>query len=126
LTNGDHHTNGNDFLERAKFFRDHVQTVLSLATGALVLSVTFIHDLAPEPQHIGRLRASWLLFVVCILLGLMYNYLLAIVADKANDYKILLDIISFFFHLTFLIALVYLTRFGLANLHPHIHPSPLT
>jgi hypothetical protein len=31
-------------LERAKFFRDHVATVLNLATGSLVLSVTFLHD----------------------------------------------------------------------------------
>ena len=29
-------------LERSKFFREHVQTILNLATGALVISVTFL------------------------------------------------------------------------------------
>jgi hypothetical protein len=40
----------NPLVERAKFFREHMTTVLNLATGALVLSVTFLQDQAGHLQ----------------------------------------------------------------------------
>ncbi|MGA8431643.1 MAG: hypothetical protein WB729_17600 [Candidatus Sulfotelmatobacter sp.] len=45
----------NELLERSKFFREHVASVLNLATGALVLSVTFLHN------EEGHLKQTWLL-----------------------------------------------------------------
>ncbi len=50
-------------LDKAKFFREHVQTILSLATGAFVLSVTFLHDITPKAQQVDYLRKSWAIFV---------------------------------------------------------------
>jgi hypothetical protein len=38
----------NSLLDRAKFFREHAAPVLNLATGWLVLSVTFLHDQAGQ------------------------------------------------------------------------------
>lgn len=104
-------------LERAKFFRDHVQTILSLATGSFVLSVTFLHDIAPKPQHADFLRRSWGIFVLTILLGLIYNYVLSIyVSVDAKKYGKLLSFISFLFHAAFVAATYYLLRFGISNL----------
>jgi hypothetical protein len=104
-------------LDRARFFREHVQTILSLATGSFVLSVTFLHDIAPRPQHADYLRISWGIFVLTILLGLIYNYVLSIyVTVEGKKYGTLLSIISFLFHLSFIAAIYYLLRFATDNL----------
>jgi hypothetical protein len=104
-------------LERAKFFREHVQTILSLATGSFVLSVTFLHDIAPKPQHADYLRRSWGIFVLTIVFGLIYNYVLSIyVRVEGKKYGNLLSFISFLFHSSFVAAIYYLLRFGSANL----------
>jgi hypothetical protein len=104
-------------LDRAKFFREHVQTILSLATGSFVLSVTFLHDIAPKAQHVEYLKMSWVVFVLTILLGLVYNYVLSIyVAVAGKKYGTLLSIISLFFHASFVAAICFLLRFGSANL----------
>jgi hypothetical protein len=104
-------------LDRAKFFREHVQTILSLATGAFVLSVTFLHDIAPKAQHVDYLRKSWWIFVLTILLGLIYNYVLSIyVVVEGKKYGTLLSGISFLFHASFVGAIYFLLRFGTANL----------
>jgi len=113
LANG----NTDPLLDRAKFFREHVQTILSLATGSFVLSVTFLHDIAPKPQHADYLRTSWGIFVLTIVLGLIYNYVLSIyVSVGGKSYGMLLSIISFLFHFSFVAAIYYLLRFGTANL----------
>ena len=104
-------------LERAKFFREHVQTILTLATGSFVLSVTFLHDIAPKPQQADDLRRSWAIFVASILLGLIYNYVLSVyVSVEGKKYGNLLSAISLLFHLSFVVAIYYLLRFGIANL----------
>lgn len=104
-------------LERAKFFREHVQTILSLATGAFVLSITFLHDIAPKAQRVDYLRTSWAIFVLTILLGLAYNYVLSIyVVVGGKKYGTVLNLISFAFHGAFVAAIYCMLRFGVANL----------
>ncbi len=104
-------------LERSKFYREHGQTIISLATGSFVLSVTFLHDIAPKAKGVNLLKTSWYLFVAAILLGLVYNYVLSIyVRVKGDKYGPLLTGISLFFHASFAIAMIYLLRFGTANL----------
>jgi hypothetical protein len=104
-------------LDKAKFFREHVQTILGLATGSFVLSVTFLHDIAPKAQHVEYLRTSWGIFVLTILLGLTYNYVLSIyVSVSGRKYGNLLSGISLLFHLSFVAAIYYMLRFGTANL----------
>ena len=103
-------------LERSKFFREHVQTILNLATGALVISVTFLNARARLLQR-ESLRFSWVLLVVTISPGLAYNYVLSIyVRREAKSYGRLLNGISLVFHIAFLAAMLFLLRFGLANL----------
>ncbi len=109
--------NPESLLEKAKFFREHVQTILNLAAGSFVLSVTFLHDIAPKTQHADYLRRSWFFFLVTILVGLLYNYVLSIyVSVSAKSYGTFLWIISAIFHLSFVVAIYYLFRFGIANL----------
>jgi hypothetical protein len=104
-------------LERAKFFRDHVATVLNLATGSLVLSVTFLHDKAGSLRDAWLLKRSWWFLLFSILFGVVYNYTLNVyVKEEAKRYRILLRVISFVFHVTFFVAICYLFRFGMKNI----------
>lgn len=104
-------------LERAKFFRDHVATVLNLATGSLVLSVTFLHDKAGNLRGGWLLRRSWWFLLVSILFGVAYNYTLNVyVKEEGDRYGLLLRIISFVFHAAFVVAVLYLFRFGMKNI----------
>jgi hypothetical protein len=79
--------------KRFEFFQDYVKTVLNLSTGALVLSVTFLHDIVgigsehgtPKPiQFRSLLGLTWILFLGSIFGALYYLYFHAI-ASKDNE-----------------------------------------
>lgn len=110
--------NTNDtLLERAKFFREHVSTVLNLATGSLVLSVTFLHEKADRLQQAWLLKRSWWLLMISVLSGVAYNYVLNLyVRQDGQRYGTLLKVLSFCFHFAFVVAMYYLLRFGLWNI----------
>ena len=63
-----------------KFSRDHIKTVLNLSTGALVLSITFLHEIigigsehgARRLQHGGLLGISWFGFLLSVFGCLFY------------------------------------------------------
>ena len=107
----------NSLLDRAKFFREHVATVLNLATGSLVRSVTFLHDQAGHLKQTWLVRRSWWFLFLAIFLGVAYNYVLnAYVQKEGARYGTLLKILSGLFHAMFVVAVCYLLRFGLWNL----------
>ena len=78
--------------KRFEFFQDYIKTVLSLSTGALLLSVTFLHDIIgigsehgpPKPiQSRNLLGTSWISFLVSVFGSLYYLYFHALAAkDK--------------------------------------------
>jgi hypothetical protein len=79
--------------KRFEFFQDYVKTVLNLSTGALILSVTFLHDIVGigsekgPPKAIyfrGLLGFAWLFFLGSIFGALYYLYFHAI-ASKDSD-----------------------------------------
>ncbi len=107
----------NPLIERAKFFREHMTTVLNLATGALVLSVTFLHDQAGHLQGMWLLQRSWLCLLVTIFCGVAYSYILDLyIKFKGSQYGVVLLVLSFAFHASFLVAICYLFRFGVRNI----------
>lgn len=109
---------GKFFLEKTKLFRDHIQGILALATGSLVLSVTFLHDKGNSISDTPDLRYSWIFFCATILMGVAYNYVLAIYTNKQRPFfKGLLTFFSSLFHGLFVVAVFFLARFGLSNLH---------
>ncbi|HEV2964255.1 MAG TPA: hypothetical protein VG649_20680 [Candidatus Angelobacter sp.] len=119
------------FLERAKFFREHVQTVINLATGSLVLSVTFLHDKSGTLKRTGCLKVSWAFLVAAIVFGSVYNYFLSLytkrhtkpseIEEYAKREKLervdalVLSLLSGIFHLLFVGALILVLLFGIAN-----------
>lgn len=103
-------------LERAKLFRDHAQSIITLSTGALALSVTFLHDIASNHLQGWLIQRSWIAFVLAVVFGILYDYvLLAYVRAKGKSYALLLGFLSILLHLFFLAGLVYMVRFAFAN-----------
>ena len=53
--------------------RDYDKTVLTLATGALAISATFAHDIAPQPAGGSTfwLGISWLLLLAAVITNLL-------------------------------------------------------
>jgi hypothetical protein len=47
--------------------RDFDKAVMTLAAGALGLSIAFIHDIAPDPTFVGVLAAAWAFFAASLL-----------------------------------------------------------
>ena len=79
--------------KRFEFFQDYIKTVLNLSTGALVLSVTFLHDIVglgsehgtPRPlQFRGLLALSWIFFLGSIFGALYYLYFHALAAKDSE------------------------------------------
>jgi hypothetical protein len=78
--------------KRFEFFQDYVKTVLNLSTGALVFSITFLHDIvglgsehgvAKPVQFRGLLGLTWISFLISIFGALYYLYFHALAArDK--------------------------------------------
>jgi uncharacterized BrkB/YihY/UPF0761 family membrane protein len=47
------------------------RSVMTLAGGALGISLAFVHDVAPKPRHVWVMGVSWLLFALSLLLILV-------------------------------------------------------
>lgn len=54
--------------------RDFDKAIMTLAAGALGLSIAFVHDLAPNPQTVAVLGVAWLMFAMS-LLAVMVSFL---------------------------------------------------
>lgn len=70
------------FSDIQKLFIDNAKTYVQLSSGALVLSIAFIHDVlgVRRDQPIPRdwwLVASWVFFLLSIMAGSFYQYSLA-------------------------------------------------
>lgn len=63
--------------------------ILTIASGVLALSLTFIREIAPQRIHIWILLLSWLCFSLCIL-AIMISFLLSMKAFQ--EQRIILKI----------------------------------
>jgi hypothetical protein len=61
--------------------------VAALSSGALALSITFVHQLAPNPHHAGYLLASWVLFAAALVASL-WSFLTSERAASAYYYAV--------------------------------------
>lgn len=81
--------------KRFELAEGYVKTVLGLSTGALVLSITFLHDIVGlgsegAPARIGwrcLLEGGWACLLVSVVASLFYLYHLAIAAKYASAYS---------------------------------------
>jgi hypothetical protein len=81
--------------KRFQLAEGFVKTVLNLATGALVLSVTFLHDIVgigSEKPHAQitctyLIGAAWIALLLSIAAALFYLYFLAVAAKFERGYS---------------------------------------
>jgi hypothetical protein len=50
------------------------RAIMTLSAGALAISITFVHDVAPHPRHTSVLGFSWLCFALSLLL-ILWSFL---------------------------------------------------
>jgi hypothetical protein len=67
---------------RQKATESFDRTVVTLAGGALAVSISFVHDLAPHPRHGWLMGVAWSGFCVSLLL-ILGSYLTSIGAHDA-------------------------------------------
>ena len=81
--------------KRFELAEGYVKAVLSLSTGALVLSVTFLHDIvgmgseaAPKSMEWkGMIAGAWFALLVSVVAALFYLYHLALAAKYEKEFK---------------------------------------
>ncbi len=79
--------------KRYDIFQDYIKTVLNLSTGALVLSITFLHEIIGVGSEHGAhalrygyfLGISWIAFLISVLGCLFYLYFLALASNAQRD-----------------------------------------
>ena len=106
-----------------EFFQDYIKTVLGLATGALVLSITFLHDViglggegSNHPaKHIRVLGASWICLLLSVLSALVYLYFHALASRDEDTESWPLDAGAWVACSGLLAGLVLLSIFGWLN-----------
>jgi hypothetical protein len=110
--------------KKFEIFGEYVRTVLNLSTGALVLSVTFLHDIvglggegkSPVVVHANKLlAASWLGFLISVVGCLLYLYFLALWAEGKRDCSKQLVAGNILGLGGFLVGLIFLAIFGWLN-----------
>src|SRR5258707_313980 len=81
--------------KRVELFQDYIKTVLNLATGALVVSVTFLHEIIGlgEKEMSKPLRdpvllgLSWTTYLVSVMGSLLYLYFLSLSVKYPGRYS---------------------------------------
>lgn len=111
--------------KRYEIFGEYVRTVLSLSTGSLVLSITFLHDVAgiggehasPHPlRHPYFLGVSWIGFLVSTAGCLFYLYFLALSSNEEKDCGWQMALGNLAGLSGFAVGLIFLGLFGWLNI----------
>jgi hypothetical protein len=113
--------------KRAEFFRDFMTTVLSLSTGAIVFSVTFLHDVvytgertpgtpAGFIRHSGLLTGGWLTLLAGVVASLIYLFFHALSTKYESAFSNLMTAAAVAGILGLLTGLFLLVLFAMKNL----------
>jgi hypothetical protein len=107
---------------------DFDKAVMTLSGGALALSITFVHEVAPNPTNTGLLGLAWGFFaasLACVFAsllttqGTLVGRIAAIDANKPWGFSLLgtvTTILGVLAGVTFLIGLVMLSMFAHHNI----------
>lgn len=113
--------------KRAEFFRDFIQTVLQLAAGSVVFSVTFLHDilrvgenspghLPTVARHAPLIFTGWATLLVSVIASVGYLYFHAVSTKYESAYSGRMNLTAAVAILGLVIGLILLVCFGYENL----------
>jgi hypothetical protein len=108
--------------------RDYDKAVLTLAAGALVISITFIHNIAPHPKDTAFVLAAWLLLaatLVIVVISLLTSQSALLGAindhdahkDSGKQRGMLMTVLNIAAGSTFILGVVSLIVFAVLNLN---------
>jgi hypothetical protein len=108
--------------------RDYDKALLTLAAGALVISITFIHNIAPHPKDTGFVLVTWVLFaatLVAVVTSLLTSQRELLSAIKDHDAGKVADnqrgnvttVLNIVAGVAFLLGVASLIVFALFNLN---------
>lgn len=107
---------------RNNAIRSLEKTLVTLSSGAIILSITFLHDIAPHPKQLVWMIISWSLFFLSLLL-LLFVFLLGVYACergmKGKDTKrfaLLLQFLEWTSLFLFISGSVFFAVFAVVNL----------
>jgi hypothetical protein len=63
-------------------FKSHVDALVTVASGVLVLSITLSQGNTSKPLDMGLLKITWVILAVSILFGVIYSYTLTHLASR--------------------------------------------
>ena len=107
--------------------RDFDTAIRALSGGALAISLTFVHDIAPHPHHNWTLAAAWCLFVLALAVnlwsfltsarasGAMLRVMLDAETDSLPESRIT-DWLNWLAMAAFVCGVVFLVLFTVLNL----------
>jgi hypothetical protein len=113
--------------KRAEFFRDSMKTALSLATGAIVFSVTFLHDFIPAggssagnsaaaPRGEYYLIAAWMTLLASVIASVLYLFFHALSTKYDDAFSWQMTTAAVAGNALLLVGLSLLVWFGVRNL----------
>jgi hypothetical protein len=113
-----------EFLSILEHFKAHVNGIVTLATGALVLSATFLKDIPlTTKQYEWWLKLSWMLLSISIVSGVSYSYVLTMLVNNRDcwprdncAHRSWLMWLNLFLHLSFLLAIIAFMVFALLSI----------
>jgi len=113
--------------KRAEFFRDFIQTVLQLAAGSVVFSVTFLHDvlrvgenssghLPTVVRHARLILTGWVSLLVSVIASVGYLYFHAVSTKYESAYGGWMNFTAAVAILGLVAGLILLVCFGYESL----------
>jgi hypothetical protein len=113
--------------KRAEFFRDFIQTILNLAAGSIVFSVTFLHDilrvgensqghLPTVARHSILVLAGWIALLVSVVASVGYLYFHALSTKYETAYSGRMTFAAGLAIVALVTGLILLVCFGYFNL----------
>ena len=112
------------FLTKTDLVKGHIDSIVTVATAVLVLSVTLLKE-AQITDSVDKslLRASWVGFTIAIIAGIVHNFsLMRLVKRKdcwtdstCGCHRGFNTIMVIVLHLAFISAVVFLLIFALLN-----------
>ena len=107
---------------RNNAMRSLEKTLVTLSSGALALSITFLHDIAPHPKQMAWMTVSWFLLFFSLLLMLIVFMLGVYAFEKAMEekeikcFKLFLQVLEWTSLIFFIFGSVFFAVFAAVNL----------
>jgi hypothetical protein len=116
--------NDASFLSKSQLAKSHVDSLVTLGTAVLVLSISLLKDLTKDDAAgRGLIKWSWGLFALSIVSGIAYSFVLVLLVNSrtcwSNEkcpHRTILQFLNVPLHLCFFAGVTLFFLFGLRSI----------